>query len=59
MTGSKIESARKLLASGIPPRDVAKDLRVSSYALPVDPCPCNFGIACVANTCLAYGICEQ
>ena len=29
MTGSKIESARKLLASGIPPRDVAKDLGVS------------------------------
>jgi DNA invertase Pin-like site-specific DNA recombinase len=29
MTGSKIESARKLLASGIPPKDVAKDLGVS------------------------------
>ncbi|HFL3449501.1 TPA: helix-turn-helix domain-containing protein [Salmonella enterica subsp. enterica serovar Cotham] len=29
MTSSKIESAKKLLASGIPPRDVAKDLRVS------------------------------
>ena len=29
MTGSKIESAKKLLASGIPPRDVAKDLGVS------------------------------
>jgi DNA invertase Pin-like site-specific DNA recombinase len=29
MTDSKIESARKLLASGIPPRDVAKDLGVS------------------------------
>ncbi len=29
MTSSKIESARKLLASGIPPRDVAKDLGVS------------------------------
>lgn len=29
MTSSKIESAKKLLASGIPPRDVAKDLGVS------------------------------
>lgn len=29
MTNSKIESARKLLASGIPPRDVAKNLGVS------------------------------
>jgi len=29
MTDSKIESARKLLANGIPPRDVAKNLGVS------------------------------
>jgi len=29
MTDSKIESARKLLASGIPPRDVARNLGVS------------------------------
>ena len=29
MTNSKIESARKLLASGMPPRDVAKNLGVS------------------------------
>jgi len=29
MTESKIESARKLLASGIPPKDVARDLGVS------------------------------
>ena len=29
MTSSKIESAKKLLASGIPPRDVAQDLGVS------------------------------
>ncbi len=29
MTGSKIESAKKLLASGVPPRDVAKNLGVS------------------------------
>jgi Site-specific recombinases, DNA invertase Pin homologs len=29
MTSSKIESAKKLLASGIPPRDVAKDLGIS------------------------------
>uniref|UniRef100_UPI00301C9821 helix-turn-helix domain-containing protein n=1 Tax=Serratia liquefaciens TaxID=614 RepID=UPI00301C9821 len=29
MTSSKIESAKKLLASGIPPRDVAKDFGVS------------------------------
>ncbi|WP_423680257.1 recombinase family protein (plasmid) [Methylomonas sp. MS20] len=29
MTDSKIESAKKLLASGIPPRDVAKNLGVS------------------------------
>jgi len=29
MTDSKIESAKKLLASGVPPRDVAKDLGVS------------------------------
>lgn len=29
MTGSKLESAKKLLASGMPPKDVAKDLGVS------------------------------
>jgi DNA invertase Pin-like site-specific DNA recombinase len=29
MTDSKIESAKKLLASGVPPRDVAKNLGVS------------------------------
>ena len=29
MTNSKIESARKLLARGMPPRDVAKNLGVS------------------------------
>jgi DNA invertase Pin-like site-specific DNA recombinase len=29
MTGSKIESAKKLLANGVPPKDVAKDLGVS------------------------------
>ncbi|EDT8879108.1 recombinase family protein [Salmonella enterica subsp. enterica] len=29
MTSSKIEAAKKLLSSGIPPRDVAKDLGVS------------------------------
>jgi len=29
MTDSKIESAKKLLANGMPPRDVAKDLGVS------------------------------
>ena len=29
MTASKIESAKKLLASGVPPRDVAKNLGVS------------------------------
>jgi DNA invertase Pin-like site-specific DNA recombinase len=29
MTSSKIESARKLLASGTPPRDVAENLGVS------------------------------
>jgi DNA invertase Pin-like site-specific DNA recombinase len=29
MTDSKIETAKKLLASGMPPRDVAKDLGVS------------------------------
>ncbi|MFZ4701102.1 MAG: helix-turn-helix domain-containing protein, partial [Candidatus Methylumidiphilus sp.] len=29
MTDSKIESARKLLANGVPPREVAKDLGVS------------------------------
>lgn len=29
MTGSKIESAKKLLSSGVPPRDVAKNLGVS------------------------------
>lgn len=29
MTGSKIESAKKLLANGVSPRDVAKNLGVS------------------------------
>ena len=29
MTASKIESARKLLASGMPPREVAENLSVS------------------------------
>jgi DNA invertase Pin-like site-specific DNA recombinase len=29
MTDSKVKSAKKLLASGIPPRDVAKNLGVS------------------------------
>ena len=29
MTDSKIESAKKLLATGVPPRDVAKNLGVS------------------------------
>ena len=29
MTASKIESAKKLLTSGVPPRDVAKNLGVS------------------------------
>lgn len=29
MTGSKIEAAKKLLASGVPPKDVAKNLGVS------------------------------
>ena len=29
MTDSKIESAKKLLASGVTPRDVAKDFGVS------------------------------
>lgn len=29
MTRSKIESAKKLLASGIPPKDVARNLSVS------------------------------
>lgn len=29
MTDSKIESAKKLLSNGVPPRDVAKDLGVS------------------------------
>ncbi|MDH6186929.1 transposase [Polaromonas sp. CG_23.6] len=29
MTVSKIESAKKLLANGVPPRDVAKNLGVS------------------------------
>ena len=33
MTDSKIESARKLLASGVPPRDVAKNLGVSVSTL--------------------------
>ncbi len=29
MTGSKIESAKKLLANGVPPKDVAKNLGMS------------------------------
>jgi DNA invertase Pin-like site-specific DNA recombinase len=29
MTDSKIEAARRLLASGVPPKDVAKNLGVS------------------------------
>lgn len=29
MTDSKIESAKKLLANGVPPRDIAKNLGVS------------------------------
>jgi len=29
MTESKIESAKKLLASGVPPKDVAENLGVS------------------------------
>jgi DNA invertase Pin-like site-specific DNA recombinase len=29
MTESKVQSAKKLLASGIPPREVAKNLGVS------------------------------
>lgn len=29
MTDSKIESAKKLMANGVPPRDVAKNLGVS------------------------------
>ena len=29
MTPSKIESAKKLLASGVPPKEVAKNLGVS------------------------------
>jgi len=33
MTDSKIESARKLLAGGVPPRDVAKNLGVSVRTL--------------------------
>ena len=33
MTASKIESARKLLASGVPPRDVARNLGVSVATL--------------------------
>ena len=33
MTESKIESAKKLLASGIPPKDVAKNLGVSVLTL--------------------------
>lgn len=33
MTDSKIDSAKKLLSSGIPPRDVAKDLGVSLATL--------------------------
>lgn len=33
LTDSKIDSAKKLLASGVPPRDVAKDLGVSLATL--------------------------
>ena len=33
MTESKIESAKKLLASGVPPKDVAKNLGVSVSTL--------------------------
>ena len=33
MTDSKIASAKRLLASGVPPRDVAKDLGVSLATL--------------------------
>ncbi len=33
MTDSKIESAKKLLAAGMPPRDVAENLGVSIQAL--------------------------
>ncbi len=33
MTDSKIESAKKLLVNGIPPRDVAKNLSVSTPTL--------------------------
>ncbi len=33
MTESKIESAKKLLANGIPPRDVVKNLGVSAPTL--------------------------
>jgi len=29
MTGSKVESAKKLMASGVPAKDVAKNLGVS------------------------------
>jgi transposase len=33
MTSSKIESAKKLLVSGVPPKDVAKNLGVSISTL--------------------------
>lgn len=33
MTDSKIVSAKRLLASGVPPRDVAKDLGISLATL--------------------------
>jgi hypothetical protein len=33
MTDSKIESAKRLLAGGVPPKDVAKNLH--SYAVPL------------------------
>ena len=33
MTDSKIKSAKKLLASGVPPKDVAKNLGVSTPTL--------------------------
>ena len=35
----KIESAKKLLASGVPAKDVAKNLGVRSYAVQVDSGP--------------------
>jgi DNA invertase Pin-like site-specific DNA recombinase len=37
MTGSKIQSAKKLLASGVPPRDVAKN-----FGCPFPRCTAGF-----------------